>query len=341
MAFDFTLIKKHPVASGAAVLVGALVLYMLLKGGSASTASTAQVAPGNDPASLAAMQYNAQQQLQQNAAASQFAQQSLAATTQQNLATIQSYQDITLGTQANQNQALAIQDQLAATQTQAQVQTLQINKAADIQSQAIGAQLAETTLSSTNQTQVQMAGISANEQMQKNQLQASVDQTNTIAALQAHVTDTNAALQQNITQLNTQAQVAITQINANTQQGIANTQASVSKRQSSSNDTATWVGAAVGIASLFCDVKIKTKIECVSVDKCLHAIRNIPLDRFVYIMGSTPHTNGDSCEHVNTYAQDFYRVIDCCDWEYREKIDMVDMMGVMCGAIKALARESA
>lgn len=310
--FNFNFIKKHPYGSGAAVLVGGLVLFLLLRGGSSSSGA-------QDQAGLATQQVNTALAAQQDAEQAQYQMAQLQAQTAQNIATIQSYQDITLGTQANQNQQL------------------QINKAAEVQSQAIAAQLQESTLQSNNQTQVQLAGISANEQMQKNQLQAAVDQTNTLASLQAHLTDTNAALQQNITQLNTQAQVAITQINANTQQNIANTQASVQKHSSDNSSWVSTVGTIAGVAAaFFCDVNLKCKTGCVSTADCLEVVKSIPLVKFTYLFDTEPRALGDDREHVNTYSQDFYKALGVADYENRTRLEVIDMMGVLCGAIKEL-----
>lgn len=329
---DFSFVKKHPVGVGGAVLVGGLVLYMLLHHSvaAASTVSASGTTPAQDQQALIVQQANAALAIQQQAHQAQFADLNLQATTQQNLATLAAYQNITLGTQANN------------------VQSLQITKQSDVQSQAISAQLAQASLqsdnaltaattTSNNQTQVQLAGIGAGAQMQQNQLQAAVDQTKTLASLQGHITDTNAAMEQNITQLNTQAQVAITQINANTQQGIANTSAGVQKNSSNNSSWVQTAGTIATVAAMFmCDINLKGKKGCVSIAGCLDAVKTIPLDKFVYLFNTAPYNSGDTHEHVNTYSQDFYKAIGVSDYAERKQIDPIDMMGVLCGAIRAL-----
>lgn len=226
--FNFNLIKKHPYASAGVIVVGGLVLYLLLHGSSSGASSSA-----SDPQAVITSQTNAQLALQQDAEQSQYQMAALQATTSQNIQTLKAYEDITLGTQASNNQALSI------------------NKQADVSLAGIAAQQAVASLQSNNQTQVQMAGIAANEAMQKNQLQAAVDQTNTNAALQAHLADTNAQLQQNLSNINAQAQVAGQQINANTQVSIQQIMAGTAKHNSDNSSWVSTVGTIAGVAAMF------------------------------------------------------------------------------------------
>lgn len=229
--FNFTLIKKHPYASAGVIVVGGLVLYLLLHGSSSS--STTSSSGVYDQQSAITTQANAQLALQQDAEQSQYQMAALSATTSQNIQTLKAYEDITLGTQANNNQAL------------------EINKQADVSLAGISAQQAIATLQSNNQTQVQIAGIAANEQMQQNQLNAAISQTNTNAALQAHLADTNAQLQQNLSNINAQAAISGQQINANTQVSIANIQAGTAKHSSDNSSWVSTVGTIAGIAAAF------------------------------------------------------------------------------------------
>lgn len=232
MAFHFNLnlIKKHPYASAGVIVVGGLVLYLLLHGSSSSSSTSSGT---YDQQSAITTQANAQLALQQDSEQAQYQMASLSATTSQNVATLKAYEDITLGTQANNNQAL------------------EINKQADVSLAGISAQQSIATLQSNNQTQVQIAGIAANEQMQQNQLNAAIAQTNTNAALQAHLSDTNAQLQQNLSNINAQAAISGQQINANTQVSIANIQAGTAKHNSDNSSWVSTVGTIAGVAAAF------------------------------------------------------------------------------------------
>ncbi len=327
MAFNFDFIKKHPTGTIITVVVGGITLFLLLGGGKSSGAATTST--GTDPVALATMQQNAQAQAQQNAQAGQYALADLQAITTQNLATIKANQDIILGTQANQNQALSINAN----------QDIQ-NKALAVQSHQIDVQSSTQQHAIDAQTQVQMLGISANEQMQQNQLQAAVDQTKTTAALQQNLAQINANLQQNIVNINDQAQVATTQINSNTQIAINQQNNATAQNGSDNSSWVSTVGEVAGIAAMFfCDVQLKFQHDCVSGDVCLDAIKELPLVRFSYLMGTKPYEHGDVTEHVNTYSQDFYRVLGASDYDERRTIDVIDMMGALCGAVQALAKK--
>lgn len=336
MAMNFTFIKKHPYGSGAAVLIGGFVLYMLLSAGSSS--ATATGGQYSDPNGAAVQQQNAAAAMAQEQHAAEFAQMQLAAITEQNIATIKANEDITLGTQVNNNQAQQIA--LAAA-----VQNKSIDAQLQESTQQVAAALQASTIASNNQTQVQMAGIAATRQMQEDQLQASVDNTNTLANLQLNLSATNAALQQNLVNINAQATVAQAQINSDTQLGMAKINADVSMHNSNnqkhSSDTSSWLGAAVGIASMFfCDVNLKCNITCVSTASCLAAIRAVPLVKFQYIAGTEPYNAGDVDTHVNTLSQDFYKALGVAEYNDRKHIDLIDMMGAMLGAIKELDKNN-
>jgi multidrug efflux pump subunit AcrA (membrane-fusion protein) len=129
-----------------------------------------------------------------------------------------------------------------------------------------------------------------------------------------------------------QSQVDIAQIHANRDVSMANN----TRR---GNNASLFAGVIGGIIGLFCDVRIKDVHGCVSTRDCLDAIEKLPLDRWSYRAGSVPAEMGDRNQHIGTYAQSFYEVLGVPDFATREKIEAIDVIGVLIGAVKELKKE--
>jgi len=232
MQFNFNFIKRHPYGTGAAVLIGGVLLYLLLTRGSTSASASTTSATGGltEQETLASMGYAAQATTQQN----QLAIANLQVGGQQALATIQGTFSLKAlddqlaaqsAQQANNNdstlKALTIQaaTSLAQIQAQSATQQLQISTQAQVSEEQIAAGLQQTQL---------ITAASVVQSQQNAQLQQNLAATS--AALQAHLADTN-------------ANVAINQSNnyANTQQYIAHQQAKAG--EAASNDSM-WGGIA-------------------------------------------------------------------------------------------------
>lgn len=274
--FNFDFIKKHPYGSGAVIIIGGIILYLLMRGGSSAASS------GGTSSDQAATQFNQVLALQQDKEQAQYAMAQLQATAATNAATIAAYRDITLGQQASE------------------VQTLQVNKQAEVQSEAIDAQVKALTL----QSQTQQLAINAQVKMNQDQLAAAVAQSNTAAALQAHLSDTNAALQAHIVDTNSNAQVAITQINADTQRGIAQTNAKASKHNS---NVSAWAGVAVAALSLFSEKRVKKDIKKIA------PIAGIPHYSYRMINDSmdAPKIHGVMVDDVEIFRPDVVTLHPC------------------------------
>lgn len=306
MALKLTVLKKHPLAAAVGAVVVFGVFYIAMNGSGGG--STTVVQSGVDPQTAAAQAQQAQLQAQ------------LAG----------------LGIQASTTIQLKQLDlQGAQTAAAYQYQIAQLNAAYETQHDQLAAAV------SMSQTQAQLEAVKTQYGALTQQAQIASQQN--IAAINAatQVAAVNAQTSQIVAGLNAMTAQSMAQSNALAAQYQANAYKSAAQAQAGAQKTQAYTGLILGIASLFCDVHIKSKHGCVDIDACRNVVKNIPLDKFRYLVDSVPHSLGDNREHVNTYAQDFYREVGVSDWQRRERIEIVDMLGVMLGAMKAQEKELA
>lgn len=306
MAFKVEVIKKHPVITGAVVVVAGLVFYVVYSAGSGG-ASAVQVSGGPSGPSQSDLQA---QQIQGQLAA----------------LGLQSQTQITLANIGAQNDQAKIAYQYQIAQLQAGLEAAHDLHEYDLAKLQTNAQL--EAIQTQYQSSLAQAQINAGTQLQ-------------IASINSDLTKFNNAINAQLQQSMIEGNTLIAQYNA--QAGIAQAQAygSAAKAAASASKTQSWSTAVVGLASIFfCDVNIKSIIGCVDSNKCLAVVKTIPLDYWSYIEGSTPHSLGDHSTHVGTYAQSFYCALGAPDWERRRHINSMDMFGVLIGAIKALENKS-
>lgn len=312
MAFNLSLVKKHPIASTSIILIGGVGAWYFIfggqGGGNSSSPSGSMVVYGNQgsaPVDNTGAQISAQ----------------LSALG------IQSQTSLALAQLKNQGDATMAAYQYQIAQLEAGVQVSHDQNAADIAKYQTSAQL--QALTTQYSSLVQQSNISANAQIQAASINADVAK---------YTGNLNAQLQQSIAKY--QADIAGYNAFSNTQIATANANAysSAARAQASAQKTQTYAGLVMGLANLFCDVNIKHTIKCVDINACLLAVDKLPLNIFSYKNDSAPSLAGDIKQHVQTYAQDFYRLLGCEDYASRETIDSMDMMGVLFGAIKAMRR---
>jgi hypothetical protein len=321
--------KKRPVLTTSIVVIGGLVVYLLFfrGGGQSSTANGESYTDANVNAasSLANMQNSPAamqaQQIQGQLAALQ----------------IQGANEIGLAsTQANLQRDIAAFSLEAAKldhvrdmyglQVQENIEELGIEKTAQIEQLKVSSELEALKAQTNAQVQLQQIITQGNVSLAQQAAAVSIAGINTTALLSKYSYDAQIALGAQ--------DVRKTELQVGGQKYIAGKQASASK-------TSTWVQGVIAIASLFCDRHIKSIDGCVNSEKCLNAIREMPVEFWHYIEGSEPHDSGDTAQHVNTYSQDFYRTLGAHDWESRKKIAIVDYMGALTGAVKALDKKAA
>lgn len=248
--------------------------------------------------------------------------------------------------QTGQNNQLAAQIQGLNIQSQTAIELAQIDK--DVRSEELGTQYQiaqmqsfeniramETSEEITKyQLSSQLEGLQATLANQLANQSLFVQGQVKLSEISADVSKTSILQGTELARINANENIEMAHINANMQNYAA-------KKANSSSKASSWAGVAIGLISLFCDVKIKNQIKCVSTADCARAIDLVPLDIWTYIDGSVPASNGDTAEHVGTYAQDFYKALGVSDWDKREKIEVVDMLGVMMGALKETRKERA
>lgn len=291
-------VKANPGKTILAVVIGGIVLIVLMRGSSGSSGSSS--GGGYTTEMIAA----AQQQAQLNAQAS---------------AQNAQIQGQIAGLTIQSNTTL----QLAELERQARSEELgvgylvaQLQSAENLQSMQMQSELARFQMTAQNESiEMQLANQLANQSLFVNgQIQ--------LAEISAGVS--TYALQ---------SQVDIAGIQANRDIQLGSQQA----RSSRSSSRNSLIGSiAGGIIGLFCDIKIKDTECCVSTSDCLKAIKAIPLDRWGYKEESEPHKAGDTRQHVGTYAQHFYAALKMPDAESRTRIEVVDIIGVLIGAVKEL-----
>lgn len=304
MKLSLKIIKDHPYATGITIIIAGFVAYQILKGGSSSSGGQMVVSNGVDP--------------QQAALQGQLALQG-----QQMSGQLQA-----LGIQAaTQVQLKQLDLQAASTNAAYQYQIAQLEAGYNIQHDQLAAAV------STAQIDAQLQAIQSQQSTLINQAQIGAQAQ--IAAINSSVQQSAIQAQQQIAtqQAQSQAQVQIAQAQANASMYGSKQAAGAAKNASTMGTIATLGMFAM---MMFCDVQIKTKMGCVDSEACLNAVKRMPLDRFVYLVESAPSILGDDRQHIQTYAQDFYRVIGVTDWDKRTRIDIMDMMGALLGSIKAL-----
>jgi hypothetical protein len=310
MALKLTVLKKHPLAAAVGAVLVFGVFYIAMNGSGGG--STTVVSNGVDPATAAA---NAQLAGQQQQIQGQLAGLGIQASTQIQLAQIAAGSDQT---------SQAYQYQIA-----------QLNAAYETQHDQLAAAV------SIGQTQAQLSAIQTQYGALTQQAQISANQNMAAINASTQIAAVNAQTSQIIAGLNSATAQAQAQYGYLSNQAAADANKAAAKAAAGAAKTQSYVSAGLLLASLFCDVNIKGKLGCVSIDACRRVVKNIPLDKFHYLTGSVPHSLGDDRQHVNTYAQDFYREVGVTDWQQRERIEIVDMLGVMLGAMKAQERELA
>lgn len=301
MKINAAIIKEHPYATAITVILGGVVFFKIYTAGSDST----QIVSGGQDASTIATQN--QMALQGQQISGQLQALGIQAGTQVQLATLDA-----------QTKAMTAAYQYQVAQLQAGYESQHDQISAAVQTAQINAQLA--AIQSQQATLINQSQISAQAQ---------------IAAINSSVRQSAIQAQQQIATQRAQsdAQVAIAQQQAQAAMYGAKVNASVAK----SGQTMSLIGTlGMAAAMFFCDVQIKTSLGCVSTGACLAAVRNIPLDRFVYLMDSAPSVLGDNREHLQTYSQAFYKELGITDWYNRNRIDVMDMMGAILGSIKEL-----
>lgn len=304
MKINMQLVKDHPVAATVTILFAGFVAYKILGGGSGSSGGMVVSSTGVDP--------------QQAALQGQLALQGQQMSGQLQALGIQASTQVQLKQMDLQNAAMTAAYQYQIAQLQAGYEAQHDQLQAAVSTAQINAQL--QAIQSQNDTLINQSKISAQSQ---------------IAAIQSAVQQTAIMSAQQIATQRAQsdAQVQIAQAQAQASMYGARQAAGVAKQ----GQTMSTIGMLGMMAmAFFCDVQIKTKLGCVNTADCLNAVKRLPLDKFVYIVDSAPSILGDDRIHVQTYAQDFYREIGAADFATRKRIDVVDMMGVMLGAIKEL-----
>jgi hypothetical protein len=294
-------VKKNPGKTVLAVAIGAVVLVMMMRGSSpaSSAASSGGYSAEQIAAGTAMAQMNAAQASQNSQIQGQLAALQIQSNTALQLADIE--RD-------------ARSEEMAVTYQLAQLQSAENMFAIEAQTE-----LAQVQMS----TQLEALNAQLNNQLANQSLfvQGQVD----LAQISADVMNTS-----------TLAQVDMAQIYANRDVQMAQIQ---SRTQRSSSRNSMWGAIAGAAIMMFCDVRIKNVAGCVDSEKCLDAIRKLPLDHWRYIPGTEPAERGDTRDHVGTYAQNFYKELGVKDYAARTVIDPVDIIGVMMGAIKELDKE--
>lgn len=322
---DVGVIKKRPVLTGAVIIGGGLIFYLVfLRGNNSSQSSSPQMgytdsmlAAGN---AVSAGQMEAM--LQGQAIQGQIAMAQIQSGNQMAIAQGQQNLEREIAAMGLEAARLGFANEIYGMQTSADIQKLTIES--QLTGLQIGAErdlMMHTASLSAQQNvaemgrDVQLAGIFAQENISRHTLDASVAMNSlgfqTQIALSAH-------------------DVEKERIRADQAKHQASTSASASKSKDKSNLLGSIVG---GVFSLFSDIEIKSIEGCVDSNKCLSAVKNMPIDFWRYIEGSIPE---DGLLHAGTYAQDFYREIGARDWNERKQIAVVDYMGALTGAIKAL-----
>lgn len=311
--------KKRPFLTTGLVLVGGIIIYMLFFRGGETAQSSGQLSYTDSNVN----------------AASGLAQQQM----------------------AMQGQAQQIQGQLSALQIQGQNDLAVAETNANLQRDLAAFAYQSTQLDNARdlmgidaQKQVQLAGLETSEHIAalqtSSQLEALKVQAQRDVAQQQILANGQIALGNQAAAVNMagiQAQTTLAQYSRDTQLGLAsinsNERMSIAKTQGETSTTNSWIGLAGGLISLFCDRHIKSIDGCVDSERCLTAIEKMPVEFWHYIEGSEPFNNGDTTQHMNTYAQDFYRELGADDWNDRKQIAVVDYMGALSGSIKALAKD--
>lgn len=318
---SLSVFKKRPVLVSSIVVIGGLIVYfMFFRGGDNSPTESVGYGDANVNAAsgLAAAQMQSQlqgQQIQGQLAALQ----------------IQGANDLAV-TEAQTN----LQRDLAAFSYEA----AKLDNARDI----YGLQVQERieTLGMQTSSQIEQLRVSSELEALKVQANRDLMQQKIMTEGQLALSEQAASISRSAmsTTVNLQKMAYDTQIALGAQdlERTKITVGSAAKTQQKKDKSGMWVSLAGMALSFFCDRNIKSIDKCVSNYACLRAIENMPIEFWHYLEGSEPHSSGDTAQHVNTYAQDFYRELGADDWNERKEIAIVDYMGAQTGAIKALSK---
>lgn len=340
---SMNVIKKRPVLTGAIIIGGGLLFYFMFMRPSDSGSSRSQsmgytdtqVYAGSELVALQQQQAQQGAQIQGQLAALQIqgnialAEASTNANLQRDLAALslqaaQMDNAVDLAGIAAQRdvQMLGMENsrQIAELQVQGELEALALNVGRDI---AVQNMLTQAQVSITGMaSQVQMAGISSQERLGRATIDANVAMVGNMLNLQAVFAEQETRREQ-----------------ARIDRDIVNIrETNRTARNASDNALMGDVVSTVGMGlMMMSSIHIKTIDAVVDCNKCLNAIKAMPVDFWRYMDGTTNEI--DSVQHVGTYSQDFYREIGAKDWEKRDAIAVVDYMGALTGAIKALAKE--
>lgn len=341
-ALNFSVFKKHPKASIAIVLIGGVVFYMMfLRSGSSDVQSSAPVsytdANVNTASNLAVMQMQAASQSQAAQIAGQL--QALVIQGQNDLNLANASADLQRDLAAFSFKAAQLDNatQMYGITKQTELQMYGLETSADIQRLTISSQLeALKTQAARDLAQQQ---IMTNGQIALGAQAAAVS----MAGIQAqeNVSRSTIDATKQMAQMSYDAQVKMGMMDVEKTRIYADQNKYIAGKKASSSNTSAIAGVVGGLIGLFCDRHIKSIDKCVSADDCLKAVNEMPVEFWHYIEGSEPHDNGDTAQHLNTYAQDFYRTLGADDWQDRKQIAVVDYMGALTGSIKALSKEKA
>lgn len=314
MTPNFAIVKKRPVLTGSIIIGGGFLLYFLFMRGDSSAPSSGggyqvqqiqaaqEVAAANNQMMAQAQQIQGQiamGQLQANTAIT-IAEMEYAAQREMAAFSLEGMRyDYALNMEA-----LSVQENLGMMQMESQL--LQAQIAADqniaMQQMMVQGQVNLAALSS----QIQMAGIQSQENIARDTM----------------------AQQTNMASIFAQTQVALGKNDVEKMRIQA-------AAQKSGNKSNMWATVAMGAMMAFSDIKIKTIEGCVDSERCLKAIENAPVDFWRYLDGAVEGDGGEI--HVGPYVQDFYRELGAKDWNDRQGIAIVDYMGALTGAVKALS----
>lgn len=336
-------IKKKPILTGSIILGGGLLFYFMFmrpSGGGSQPArqmgyTDTQVYAGSELAMLQNQQAQQGQQIQAQLAALQIqgnfalAEASTNANLQRDIAALslqaaQMDQAVQLaGIAADRDVALlGMQNSrdIAQMQVEGELEALALNVGRDI---AVQNMLTQAQVNITGMaSQVQMAGIASQERLGRATIDANVAMTTNMLNLQAVFAEQETRREQ-----------------ARIDRDIVNIrETNRTARNASDNALTGDIVSTIGMGMMMMSsIHIKTIDAVVDCNKCLSAIKAMPVDFWRYMDGSADSL--DSVQHVGTYSQDFYREIGAKDWEKRDAIAVVDYMGALTGAIKALAKE--
>lgn len=345
--FNLSIVKKKPVLIGVGVVGAILITYMIANrggGNSAASDSGSGTSMGYTDTQVAAASQLAQLQGQLMAQGQdiqgQLALANIAANTQLAMNASDNELQETLAAMSLQASREQLAAEITGMQIQGDIQKMGLQTSYDIQALGIQSQLESMQIQAQRDVLMQDAMLAAQTNM------ANLSATVSLAGISAQENVARATIDATTQQIKYQNELQLglanydlqeKQVEADASKYAAGKSASASKSSSKWGAIASVAGAAI---MMFSDINIKTIHGLVKTSDCLDAIRLMPVDYWKYIDGSVPGVELGDKMHVGTYAQDFYRELGCPDWENRNVIDAVDMMGALGGAIKELDRRT-